>query len=118
MDAEKSLYPEAWNKLEEKEKQQIRTKGKTYTLLNLFVYEPNSILPPYEKRGQKTGFYMIDFRNIQTLRCELIKNRDKTKQEEELILKSKCLQLSEGSRDELRKKLSFYYGRPAEAEIE
>jgi hypothetical protein len=59
---------------------------------------------------------MIDFRNLQTLRCELIKNRDRIEVEEKAILASKCLQLSEPIREELKNKLSYYYARPVEVE--
>lgn len=116
MDPEKTLSPTDWEQLGDEEKQRISAKVKPYTLLDFFVYAPSDIFMPYDLRGQPTKFYMIDFRNIHTLKCELIKNRDKIEQEEESVLESKCLQLSETTREELRHKLSFYYGRPSEAE--
>lgn len=112
-----ALSPDDWQLLSDEEKQEILAKKNPYTLLNLFVYEPSDWFLKYERKGQKINYYMIDFRNVQTLRCEMIKSRDKIEEEEAPILESKCLQLSEQAREELREKLSYYYGRPVEAEV-
>lgn len=116
IEPEKAIPPDEWEQLPDGKKQEIKAKSKSYALLNYFVYEPSDMFPSYERRLQTTNYYMIDFRNIQTLKCELIKSRDKIGEEEVPILESKCLQLSNQSREELRKKLSFYYGRPSEEE--
>lgn len=116
MEPEKMLSPEDWKKQSDEEQQRASAKGKSYTLLELFVYAQSDIFTPYELRGQSTKFYMIDFRNVQTLRCDLIQNREKITQDEKSILDSRCLQLSERAREELREKLSFYYWRSSEAE--
>ena len=81
--------------------------------LCLFIYAPSDFFLPYEKRaGQITKYYMVDFRNIQTIRCDLIQSREKTKKEDKQILASKCLQLSKPTREDLRQKLAYYFGRP------
>jgi hypothetical protein len=107
-----------WQTLSDGEKQEILAKKNPYTLLSLFVYEPSDLFSRYLIRKQEINYYMIDFRNVQTLRCEMIKNRDKIEREEAPILESKCLQVSKQTREELQNKLSYYYGRPVEAEVE
>ena len=61
---------------------------------------------------------MIDFRNVQTLKCDLIRDRQATKEEATSVLESKCLQLSNEAREGLRDKLSFFYGRAGEVDVE
>ena len=117
IEPQKVFPPEEWQGFPPEKKQGILAKKNPYTLLYLFVYEPHQLFPFYELRKQPIGYRMIDFRNIQTLRCDLIRNRDKTQEEETPILESKCLQLSGEAREELRNKLSYYYGRPVEAEL-
>jgi len=118
IEPEKAFPPDAWEKFSDEKKGGILAKKNPYTLLNCFIYAPSDLFPVYEKRGRKTNYYMIDFRNSQTLKCELIRNRDRTTEEDPPILESKCIQLSEQTREELRRKLSYYYGRPAEAELD
>ncbi len=118
IEPQNALPPDDWELLSDEEKQEMLAKKYPYTLLSLFVYEPSDLFLKYKIRGQEINYYMIDFRNVQTLRCEMIKNRDKIEEEEAPILESKCLQLSAQAREELREKLSYYYGRPVEAEVE
>jgi len=89
---EKAVPPDEWQGFSDEKKQEILAKKNPYTLLNLFIYEPSDLFPTYPKRRvHETNYYMIDFRNVQTLRCEMIKSRDKTVVEEVPILESKCL---------------------------
>jgi len=108
-----------WQKLPPEVQHAKLASGKSYIEYYLFVYAPNDYFQPYELRGEKTQFYMVDFRNIQTIRCDLIRSREHTLEEETNILASKCVQLSIKTREELRMKLAHYFGRrPAEDEIE
>ena len=119
IEPDKAYAPDDWQKRPPEEQQEILARGKAYMEYYLFIYAPNDYFPAYERRGQQTQFYMVDFRNIQTLRCDLIKSREHTSEEDTNILASKCLQLSIQTREELRMKLSHYFGRrPAEDEME
>ena len=119
IEPDKVYAPDYWQEMPDEEKQERLAKGKGYTEYYLFIYAPSDNFPPYEKRRQQTKYYMVDFRNVQTLKCDLIKSREDTKEEDGNILASKCLQLSKQTRDDLRLKLSHYFGRrPLEDEIE
>ncbi len=119
IEADKAYAPDDWQKIPPEEQQEILTRGKVYIEYYLFIYAPNDYFPAYERRGQQTRFYMVDFRNIQTLRCDLIKSREYTSEEDTNILASKCMQLSIQTREEFRQKLAQYFGRrPAEDETE
>ncbi len=104
----KAIPPDELERLTETHKREIESMLKSYALLSFFIYEPSQFFPDYEKRKMTTNYYMIDFKNVQTLKCELIRERNNS------ILESKCLQLSTNARDELRMKLSYYYGRVPE----
>jgi hypothetical protein len=115
----KAIAPDDWDKMSYEEKQEKLAQKKGYIEYYLFIYEPSNLFPPYKKKLQVTQYYMVDFRNIQTIRCELIQSREKTKEENTEILASKCLQLSKSTREELRQKLAHYFGRrPLEDELE
>ena len=86
-------------------------EGITYAFLNLFIYDQNAIFKPYTKRGRDLRYYMIDFRNIYTIQCPLIKRSEELTTQDPAIIKSKVLQLSIQARTELREKIGFYYTR-------
>lgn len=109
--------PEVWETLNPEEKEIAKGKSKPYTLLNLFIYEKHDILPIYNLRGNDTNYYMIDFRNVHTIKCDMIKRASSMGQEEAEITESKCIQLSEETREELRNKMAFYYGRVPEEDL-
>ena len=118
IDPDKAIAPDDWAKLLDNDKQERLAQGKGYMEYYLFIYAPNDLFPAYPLRKKVTQYYMIDFRNIQTIRCGLIQSREKTKEEDAQILASKCLQLSKQSREELRQKLAHYFSRrPLEDEL-
>jgi len=113
--------PDEWEKMSTDDKLEIESRESNYALYNIFVYAPNELFSPYELRRQEIKHYMIDFRNIQTLKCDLIKTkeqREKSGKEELPILKSKRLQLSDSIRKELREKLSYYFWRSNDVNTE
>jgi hypothetical protein len=57
------------------------------------------------------GPQWIDFRNIFTIHCGLIKRAEQMGANEVAVIDSKCLQLSDASRAELRDKVAYYFGR-------
>jgi len=107
MEPRQAVSPLIWEKLTSEEKQKRLEVGRTYALLNLFVYEKHDLLPKYilRRRGKEeieTNYYMVDL-NTYKLCC------DKIITPENSPLESKILQLSIETRDELRKKLINYY---------
>jgi len=111
MDPENAVSPKAWMQMSDDEKGKRLAEGKKYALLNFFMYEHNDIFEEYTVSmpkvvDLKTKYYMIDFKSIYKISCNALKSGNKLK-----IVESKCLQLSKKTRDELRKKLSHYFGR-------
>lgn len=109
--------PEEWEAFDPSRKDEINAMSKPYTLLNLFIYEKHDLLPLYPIAGTETNYYMIDFRNVSTVKCDLVKRAEQMGIDESAIIESKLLQLSDTSREELRNKLAYYYGRIPEEEL-
>jgi len=110
MEPQEALSSLAWSKLSLEEQQQRLNVGRTYALLNVFVYEKHDLLPRYSvhrktKEDIDVGHYMIDFRNTYRLCCNKIESPEKSP------LNSKVLQLSPETRAELTNKLIKYYAR-------
>lgn len=118
MDPEISLSSDDWGKLSLERKENLRKEGESYTLLELFIYEKNDLFPEYKIRGQEINYYMMDFRKTYTIKCDLIKRPEETR-EDSIILQTKCLQLSIQARSELRDKLAYYFARvPKEDKVQ
>jgi hypothetical protein len=117
MEPQQAVSPPIWEKLPLEEKQKRLEVGRTYALLNLFIYEKHELFPKYtlrrkDKEDIETNYYMIDFRNTYKLCC------DKIISPENSPLESKILQLSIETRSELREKLINYYANiPPEDKI-
>lgn len=111
---ELAIPPDEWDKLSEEAKDSKRNVGKSYTFAELFIYLSHGLLLPYEITYRKNifpiGHYMIDFQKIFRVRCELVRSSNSNPTDQKL-LDSKILQLSVDSRDDLRKKLAWYFGR-------
>jgi len=111
--AEQSVTPEQWDKYSPEERQRRTEEGLQYALVELFIYENNELLPQYNliRRGEEisTRQYMIDFRKIYRVNCDLIISAARSP------LETKILQLSVEARKELREKIAYYFERiPAE----
>ena len=110
---EQAVSPYVWNnKFTEEIRQERLSSGKGYAFNYYFFYKENDIFPEYEidlkGKKYKSRYYLVDFRYIYPLRCDKItKNKI-----DDLILQSKCLELDVITREELRDKLAYYYGRP------
>jgi hypothetical protein len=119
IDPQLAFMPTKWEQKTIEEKQSIteKAKGKPYTELSIFIYGPNGSLKPYTLKGNTVSHYMIDFRNITTIRCQMIKRPEDLTPDEAPLIASKVLQLSEITRKELREKISFYYGRSPEEDL-
>lgn len=110
MEPQQALSPRAWKELPIEEQLKREKEGRTYALLNLFIYEEHDHFPPYtlKRKDQEdltTKHYMIDFRNTYKICCKEIISPEKSP------LKSKVLQLSPETRAELTNKLLKYYER-------
>ncbi|MHA1195340.1 MAG: hypothetical protein ACTSRH_02450 [Promethearchaeota archaeon] len=114
MDPQYTVPPDVWTeRFSQEERQRRLSQGKGYVFNYYFVYKENDIFSEYEVniKGKKikTRYYLVDFRYNYPLKCEKI-TRQKI---DDIILRSKCLELTVFTREELRNKLAFYYGRPA-----
>jgi len=119
MKPEHTVPPEAWERMSPDDK--IKRFGpdlekEAYTFLDVFVYAENDLLPGYvlnTRNGKKTvRNYMISFKDITKIKCEVINRSNDSG------VTTKLLELSVAAREELRKKLAYYYGRtPAEDKL-
>jgi len=121
MTAEQAVPPKDWKKLPEEERLkrlQVGKAGKEYAFAEYFIYAGNDIFDEYEVKKNTIKNYMIDFKNVQVLKCSLIKRPEMAQLEDTPIIDSKVLQLTVEARRNLREKLAAYYARvPAEDTI-
>lgn len=112
-----TVPPEVWDRPDfAEEKSRRLAAGPVYIFLEYFVYDANEIFKEYTvpmkgKDNIQTRYYMIDFRNIYSLRCDMIKRN--ISESEGPLIESKHLELSVSTRALLRQKLSYYFYRPA-----
>lgn len=108
-----------WNKPEfQEEKLKRLAAGEGYVFNYYFAYEGNDIFQYYtvDIRGKDnitTNCYIIDFRNIYSLMCDMIKRQSALTDHDKPLIESKRLELSVETRHLLRNKLSYYFWRPA-----
>ena len=106
---ENSLPPVDWGRLPPEEKQKRLAEGEAYAFVDLFIYGNHDLLPSYaisRKEGNiDTNCYMIDFKKTYHINC------DKILSPKQVPLEAKYLQLSIGTRKELRDKLTNYIQR-------
>ncbi len=106
---EKSVSPEMWeNILSEEYKEKMLAIGLAYAFQSFFIYDKHELLPQYQlncKPPKRTGYYMVDFKSMCRINCDLI-DRDKPSPPN-----TKILQLSVPTREDLRSKLAEYYAR-------
>ncbi|OHB72844.1 MAG: hypothetical protein A2V70_01505 [Planctomycetes bacterium RBG_13_63_9] len=112
---EHSLPSSKWQNLPFDRQQTFMAKGHSYVFIDCFIYEAHELLRKYElhrKGGPiEMGHYMVDFKSICRVDCDLV-NRAKP-----APAGTKILQLGMSTRQAMREKLSFYYGRPAEEDV-
>jgi hypothetical protein len=115
MTPKQSVPPDVWEAMSanDKEARFDFDQPLSYAFVDHFVYAPHELLPECKvnKKGGKitTGFHMIDFRRLYKIQCDGIQSA------KQAPLHTKILQLSIATRQELRDKLTHYFGRvPAE----
>lgn len=112
------MSEEDWRELSTERQVEILSSPRNYTLLEYFVYGENDLFEKYPLRGREISYYMIDFKNIQKIRCSRIKRATDGKPCDELILQSKVLELSAEVRSDLREKIAHFYSRAPKEDTE
>jgi hypothetical protein len=113
MNPKQMFTSDMWAKMSEEQKRHRfdTQKKQDYTFLEHFIYAPDDRLDEYEIRKPKdrnteiTGYYSVDFRKACLVYCAAI-TRDSQD-----AANAKILQLSKKTREELRSKLTYFYGR-------
>jgi len=112
---EQSVPRDGWEKLPFERRQSLIAKGPSYVFIDCFVYEEHALLCKYtlQRKGGpvEAGHYMVDFKSICRVDCNLVDR------EQPAPPGTKILQLSVWTRQAMREKLSYYYGRPAEEDL-
>jgi len=116
MSPQQTVSEALWNSLPEEEKQRRLGTSLDFALVELYIYEPHDLLPPYPVTHQGSSIsvqhYMIDFRSAHRVECKQVVKPN------QVPLGAKVLQLSRDSRGELREKLANYFARiPNEDEV-
>lgn len=118
MSAENSVPPHVWKIMTQNVKEKnFDLDEDAYAFNDFFLYAANPLLPTYTvdiKGGgnQKTGCYMIDFKNAFRINCERIRRN------KEHPVEGKVLQLTIDTRGALRDKIAAYFARvPEEDQI-
>ncbi len=115
MDPDQTLAPAIWGQLVEEERQKRLAAGRAYALVDYFIFAPHDLLPQYKLHSRDetlTNYYMVDFRNISQVRCEVIITPANSP------IDAKYLELSISTRKELREKIASYYGRTPQEDLE
>lgn len=110
---EKSVPPEVWKtKIPPERKQAMTAGGPAYVFLEFFVYQAHDLLKRYELDRQggpvEIGQYMVDFKSVYRVDCKLINRGAKAPSG------LKLLQLTAYTREQLRDKVAYYFGRTAD----
>jgi len=112
-----SIPPKGFAKMSPQKKKEIERERKSYTFIYYFFYDKHDIFEPFEVRiSDKTytsQFQSVDFRQMYQIRSKHIIKNNRVHQN---ILDTKCLELSTHTRNALRDKLTFFFGRPPKEE--
>jgi hypothetical protein len=106
------MSEEDWRELSAERQQEILNSPSNYTLLQYFIYAENEVFERYQLKGREISYYMVDFKNIQKIKCSRIQRPTDRMPCDELILQSKVLELSVEARNDLRDKIAHFYSRP------
>ena len=91
-------------------KAEYLSRPPAFAYYSLFIYAGHDLLPTYTLVSKKqdditTNWYLIDFKNAYELQCPKIVKPDNSP------LESKVLQVSDQTREDLRRKIAAYYAR-------
>lgn len=110
MPAEKTVPAAVWEKLTPEQKaKRFASTTEGYAFTDFFVYERHPSLPEYtlNKKGGPvpTGYYMIDFKMMCRVNCDLIRSP------QDSPIDAKVLELSIEARADLRNKIVAFFAR-------
>lgn len=109
MEQKYSYPPSSIERMSDDEKKEKLISDLVWTFVELFIYEPHERLPAYQirRRGenQEIKYYMIDFRDVTKVNCDLILKADDSP------MCCKILQISDQTRLELSEKIQNFYKR-------
>ena len=108
---EQSMIPSKWEELKMEKKLELTNQGKQFVLLKYFIYKDHGLLETYQLKNKDIKHYMIDFKNIQKIKCDLIQRTTGKKSFAQSILSSRILELTPFIREELRQKIALFYSR-------
>jgi len=111
MKPQDAVPPKGWETMSSEEQEKRLREGITYGFVSQFIYAPAPQLPEYyvdSQKKRKTGYYMINFRNMNKINCKTINTP------EDSPLDSKILELTIDTRKELREKMKSFFGAVAE----
>jgi len=108
---EQTMSPATWQKLGDNERKRRLERGRGYALVEWFIFPPHPTLGTYTLKDTTFGYFAIDFRSAHRVECEAVVS---TKQ---VPITAKVLELEIGMRNELRNKVSFYYGRVPQEDV-
>jgi len=116
MNPQDTVSPEIWESFGEAVQENRLKEGNVYGLLEFFVYESNDLFPKYtvnriQGSNIETNYYMIDFRNVYKINSKSLKSP------RNILLKSKILQLTPETREDLRLKMGSYYSKPTKEDL-
>lgn len=109
----KSIPPEYLDKLTPEERAIRSVQEPGFAFGELFIYRGHDDYFTYYPLSKEYSIndYMIDFRNVHRINSKSVIKANRHE------IDSKVLELSVSSREELRIKLSYFYGRPAEEDL-
>lgn len=96
-----------WERKPDTEKQSYLARPTSYTFSGDFIYAPHDLLVPYNPSSKSefsTNYYIVSFGSAFSVKCEALKDIKTNKI-------AKILELTAGSRTDLRNKLVNYFGR-------
>ena len=115
-----SVPPISWDALTPEQKAVKLNLDPGYVFLDCFVYEPHDFLPRYSvKKGKmawETEHYMVDFKAMYRFECKMIRRENKNTPVPDGC--NKLLELTAAARKELRDKLTYFFSRPADEDLD
>jgi len=112
----KILIPKKnWEKYNNEKKAEVKMQGKGWHHIDKVFYESNDLFTPYDielsdEETIRINSYIVDFSDIYNVQCSRIQKNNIDKK----ILKSKCLELTDNAREEIKEKIAIYFSRPTD----
>lgn len=113
---EHHLPRQAWDRLDDAQRQERRMKGPDYVVREVFLYKPHVLLPSYKLKGRggaetTQDHYLVNFKQAFPIQSPAISRNANCP------AGLKMLELSAIARRDLREKLGNFYSRAAEEDV-